>query len=110
ALGGTRGRKQALAQHDDEHYFELQTLRRMNGRELDLLRVVRWIILGLDIGEQGELREKFLNAAELKRELGQLLDFVEPAFVVVVSLLEIIVVTRIHYQPQHLRRALARAG
>ena len=36
------------------------------------------VVLGLDVGEQRELRQKFLHAAELKCELGELLDFVQP--------------------------------
>ncbi len=81
----------------------------MNGGELDFFRVVGGIVLGLDIGEQGELGEKFLHAAELKRELGELLNLVQPALVVVVGFLEIIVVARVHDEAQHLGGVAARA-
>ena len=76
AFRRARGGKQAVAEHDDEHDAELQALGLMDGREFDALGVVMRVILGLDIREQGELREKFLHAAELKGELRELLDLV----------------------------------
>jgi hypothetical protein len=51
----------------------------MDGRELDFF-VVGFgglFVFGFDIGEQSELREKFLDRAELKRERGELFKIVE---------------------------------
>ncbi len=108
AFHRARGRKHAVAEHDGEHDIELQALRLMDGRELDFFRVVRaLVVLGLDVGEQGELRQEILDAAELKGELGELLQFIQPALVIVVSLLQIIVVAGVHHQPEHLGGAFA---
>ena len=76
-------------------------------REFHFFRLVGRIVLGFDIGQERELREKFLDAAELKREFGELLDLVQPTLVVVVSFLEIIVVAGVHDEPQHFRGAPA---
>ena len=79
----------------------------MDGGELHFFCVVSRILLGLDVGEQGQLREELLHGAELKRELRELPDFVEPPLVVVVGLLQIIVIARVQDEPEHFRGAPA---
>src|SRR5476651_740565 len=65
----------------------------MDGREPYFFVVVLgFVALGLDVREQRELREKFLDRAELKRERGELFEVVEARAVVRESFLEIIVV------------------
>ena len=79
----------------------------MNCRETNFFRVIMRVVLGFDVRKQRELREKFLNATELKCELGQLLQLVRAALIVVVSLDQIIVIASVQNQPQHFRRAFA---
>ena len=81
----------------------------MDGRELDFFRVVLrgLIVLGLDVGEQGELRQEILGGIELKREHGELFQILDPVAVVGKVFLEVIVIAGVNHQPQHLGRAFA---
>ena len=81
----------------------------MDGRELDFFRVVlrRLVVLGLDVGEQGELRQEILGGIELKREHGELLQILQPVAVIGEVFLEVIIVAGVNHQPQHLGRAFA---
>ena len=81
----------------------------MNRREPDLFRVAlrSLVVLGLDIGEQGQLGQEILDRIELVGEHGELFEIFQPVAIVGEVFLEIIVVARVNHQPQHLRRAFA---
>ena len=58
------GRKQSVAEHDHEDDIKLEALGLVNGREPDLLVIAvvpALLLLGLEIGEQSELGQKFFT-------------------------------------------------
>ena len=81
----------------------------MNGGELDLLRVLRGglVVLGLDVGEERELREEVLGALKLEREAGELFEVFEALTVVGEVLLKVIFIARLDDVANHLGWAAA---
>ena len=81
----------------------------MNRREPQLLVVLpgRLFVLGLDIGEQRELRQEILDRRELLGKDGQLFQVLQPRAVVGEVFLQVIVVAGVNHQPDHLRGARA---
>src|SRR5690349_15859069 len=69
-LEGTRGREKTVAKHDEKDDVELETLRLMNrGESQHFVIIARGLVLlGFEIGQQGQLCQKILHAGKLRGE------------------------------------------
>ena len=80
-IEGTGSGEQSVAEHDDEHRLEFESLGLVHGGEPEPFLVVAagpsGAFLGLQVGLQGELRQEVGAAAELRGVVGELFQVLE---------------------------------
>src|SRR5436190_6975421 len=111
AFGGferATGRKKPVAEHDYKHDVKLQTLRLMYCGQANLFRITVSgpVFLSLQIRQKRELREEVFRALELGCEIRQLFQFLDSDAVILISFLQVLVITRLEHQADHPVRTL----